>query len=292
MAVKPPRPRGPHLNAMRCFETAARLGGFAAAAEELSVTSGAVSQQVKSLEDWIGAALFERRSQGVALTALGDQVAGEFSLAFDALGGALHNLRVNVPDAPINVAALPAIAQLWLSPRLQEVRARFPELSLSITALEQSPNLAREVFDVSLFFGVPTGATNQIVLAEDEIFPVCTPDMAKSIHSVETLLRYPLILDSTWGHDWSDWLAHVKHPNSNVSTSANFSLYSLALEATRSGAGVMMGHACLVEKDLEQGTLVAPLKMSVTTGKSLILETPVSVRAGSRLADIVKILRA
>ena len=290
MSVNPPRPRGPHLNAMRCFEAAARLGGFAAAAEELSVTAGAVSQQVKALEDWIGAPLFERRRQGVALTALGAQVADEFTAAFDALGGALHSLRVNAPVAPINIAALPAIAQLWLSPRLQDVRVRFPEQIISITALEQAPNLAREVFDVSLFFATPSGAANQIVIAEDEIFPVCTPQMAHSISDVEMLLQCPLILDSTWESDWPKWLAGAQHSKTDFTISAHFSLYSLALEAARSGAGVMMGHACLIERNLARATLVAPLGAIAKTGKSLVLETPAPLPATSRLTEVVKIL--
>ena len=70
MSVSPPRPKGPPLNALRAFEAAARLGGFANAADELCVTPGAVSQHIKALEDWIGADLFERRSQGVRLSAL------------------------------------------------------------------------------------------------------------------------------------------------------------------------------------------------------------------------------
>ncbi|MGJ8616901.1 MAG: LysR family transcriptional regulator, partial [Sulfitobacter sp.] len=139
MPIKPPRPRGPHLNAMRCFEASARLGGFSAAADELSVTPGAVSQQVKALEDWVGVPLFERRSQGVALTSLGIQVADEFMAAFDALGSALHSLRAKAPQTKINIAALPSVAQLWLGPRLPMVRATFPDLSISVTAMENPP---------------------------------------------------------------------------------------------------------------------------------------------------------
>lgn len=93
MAISPPRPKGPPLNALRAFEAAARLGGFAAAADELCVTSGAIAQHIKSLESWAGADLFERRSQGVRLTALGSAVAAQFSAAFDGLGEAVHSLR-------------------------------------------------------------------------------------------------------------------------------------------------------------------------------------------------------
>ena len=84
MSVSPPRPKGPPLNALRAFEAAARLGGFALAAEELSVTPGAVSQHIRALEDWAGVALFERRAQGVRLTPEGAALAPRFARAFDA----------------------------------------------------------------------------------------------------------------------------------------------------------------------------------------------------------------
>lgn len=290
MSVNPPRPRGPHLNAMRCFETAARLGGFAAAAEELCVTAGAVSQQVNALEDWIGAPLFERRSQGVVLTALGGKVAREFTDAFNALGGALHSLRSSAPDVPINIAALPAIAQLWLSPRLPRVREAFPLQSISITALETAPNLSREVFDFSLFLGVPNGAPTQRVIVEDIIFPVCVPELARQIKTAKDLVNMPLILDSTWAEDWPLWHAQTGGQGVIEPRGERFSLYSLALEEARSGAGVMMGHACLVERDLACGTLVAPLDLHAVTGKSLILETPTPIASSARLACVLNAL--
>jgi LysR family glycine cleavage system transcriptional activator len=86
MRVAPTRPKGPPLNALRAFEAAARLGGFAKAAEELSVTPAAVAQQIKSLESWSGAPLFERRSQSVQLTDLGREMFAELKIAFDRLG--------------------------------------------------------------------------------------------------------------------------------------------------------------------------------------------------------------
>ena len=118
MTVSPPRPKGPPLNALRAFEAAARRGSFSAAADELCVTPGAVAQQVKSLEAWAGARLFLRHAQGVELTALGLDVLPGFVAAFDRLGEAAQALRSQAAPDTIGIAALPSIAQLWLSPRL------------------------------------------------------------------------------------------------------------------------------------------------------------------------------
>lgn len=292
MPVKPPRPRGPHLNAMRCFESAARLGGFTTAAEELSVTPGAISQQVKALEDWIGAPLFKRRSQGVELTALGESVAGEFEDAFDALGSALHRLRAEAPNHTISIAALPSIAQLWLSPRLPAVRDAFPDHRISITALETPPNLRRGLFDLSIFIGDVTGAQTEHVLADDVIFPVCAPAIAKRLTSPDDLRGETLIQDSTWTDDWSAWFASMGQADVGDQNGPTFSLYSIAVDEARNGAGVLMGHNVLVEQHLASGDLVAPFKKKVSTGKSLILKTATPLLKSSTLGKTVKMLRS
>lgn len=290
MPVKPPRPRGPHLNAMRCFEAAARVGGFAAAGEELSVTPGAVSQQIKALEDWIGAPLFERRSQGVALTALGESVADEFGAAFDALGSALHRLRAEAPQKTINIAALPSVAQLWLSPRLPLVRDAFPDHAVSITALEVPPNLRRGLFELSIFIGTPTGFKTEQILAADTITPVCSPAIAERLKRHSDLDAETLIYDATWADDWAMWLSHIGQPANLGKEGPTFSLYSIAVDEARNGAGVLMGHQSLVERHLASGELVAPFKDKVATGKSLILETATPPSTSGVVAKIVKML--
>lgn len=290
MPVKPPRPRGPHLNAMRCFEAAARLGGFAAAGEELSVTPGAVSQQVKALEDWIGAPLFERRSQGVELTSLGGSVVDEFGAAFDALGGALHRLRAEAPKQMISIAALPSVAQLWLSPRLPAVRDAFPDHRISITALEVQPNLRRGLFDFSIFIGKPTKDKTEYILADDVIFPVCAPAIAQRLKSPSDLMDETLIFDSTWADDWPTWFANLGQSDDVVQDGPAFSLYSIAIDEARNGAGVLMGHQALIEQHLASGDLVAPFKEKVVTGKSLILEAAVPLSKSNTLGRIVKML--
>ena len=178
MSVNPPRPKGPPLNALRAFEAAARLGGFANAAEELCVSPGAISQHIKTLEDWLGAPLFTRRSQGVKLSEFGASVAPSLYAAFDAMGEAVHQMRALSAHQTVHIAALPSVAQLWLSPRLPAIRAALPEVSISVSALETPPNLAREMFDLSLFLRAPTGAPHEVILADDLIYPVCTPALA------------------------------------------------------------------------------------------------------------------
>ncbi|MEK6216720.1 MAG: LysR family transcriptional regulator, partial [Boseongicola sp.] len=178
MSVSPPRPKGPPLNALRAFEAAARLGSFVGAAEELSVTPGAVSQHIKALEHWTKTPLFARHPKGVRLTQAGRALLPQFVLAFDHLGSAIRALQNSRPQTDIHVATMPSLAQLWLPPRLAALRSKMPNVKLSVTALETAPNLNRELFDVALFLKEPSGAASEIIIADDRIFPVCSAEVA------------------------------------------------------------------------------------------------------------------
>lgn len=282
MPVKPPRPPTPPLTALRAFEAAARLGGFKRAADELCVTPGAVAQQVKQLENWAAAPLFERHVQGVVLTEAGRIALPALSLAFDQMGDAVRALRQATSPNRIQLAALPSVAQLWVSPRLPELRKAMPDLVLSVTAMETPPNLSREPFDLSLFFREDGGQP----IERDEIFPVCTPKMAASIRTIEDLNTRPCLIDTSWADDWQAWLGSLGV--SNVTPRGPMhSLYALALEDALNGAGVLMGHGPLVARHLQRGALVAPFAHRLTLPASLTIET----RSGALPAPLRKLVR-
>lgn len=110
MNAAPRQPKGPHLNALRAFESTARLGSFTAAAEELNVTPGAIAQHVKSLEAWAVSPLFVRHTRGVTLTPLGEELLPDFTRAFDHLSEAVQALRTKAAPQKVKIATLPAIA--------------------------------------------------------------------------------------------------------------------------------------------------------------------------------------
>ena len=281
MTVSPPKPRDIPLNALRAFEAAARLGGFAAAGAELGVTPGAVTAHVKALEAELGAALFERQAKGVALTALGQRCLPQLVGAFDALAGAVQLLRAEAAPRVVHIATLPAIAQLWLSPRLPQLRLAAPEISISITAMEAPPNLKRAPFDLCLFYGHGHGR-----LAEDVIFPVCVPAVAERLHEVEDLADVPCLSDATWAQDWQVWLGQAAPALSILPRGPVFSLYALAVEEAVNGAGVLMGHEALVARHLERGALVAPFGPRVTLPRSLRLWAARPVGKGSAVEAV------
>lgn len=280
----------PPLNALRAFEAAARLNSISVAAEELFVTPSAIAQQVKSLENWTGEKLFKRNAQGVELTPLGTSVLADFSAAFDAMGAASQKLRMNAAPHEVRIAALPSIAQLWVSPRLPQIRSTMPEVSISVSALEQRPNLVREPFDLTIFYEDRGTLNNAITVSQDAIFPVCAPVIAARLNTIGDLAHEVFLHDSTWKDDWKNWLS-LASPDQNLNTSGpEFSLYSLALEECKNGAGVLIGHEALVRAQIDAGLLVVPFDDNVALCRDLMLFAMKPLEGDSVLSKVASML--
>jgi len=265
--------QGPHLNALRAFESAARLCSFTAAAEELGVTPGAVAQHVKSLEAWAESPLFIRNTRGVVLTPLGEDLLPDFTRAFDYLSEAVQALRNKAAPQKVRIATLPAIAQLWLSKRLGRLRQLSPGVSVSVFAVQTMPNLSREPFDITLFFEDDSLEHDGTEILQDRIFPVCSPAVGKRLRSISALSDESLLHDVTWVNDWDTWLASIPGGKEINSSGPVYSLFSVALEEARNGAGVLMAHEALVTPFLDSGELVSPFDHKVSLPRRLIMQT-------------------
>jgi LysR family glycine cleavage system transcriptional activator len=290
MAVSPPRPRGPHLNALRAFEAAARLGGFAAAADELSVTPGAVAQHIKALEAWVGAPLFERKSQGVCLSRLGENAAVDLGPAFDRIGEAVLKMRSLAPETEIRIATLPSIAQFWLSPRLPKIRSAVPEATVSIIATEKPPNLLREPIDLALFFESDIGQPNTLAIAQDVIFPVCAPSLAAGFRTIDDLSGACFLHDTTWSDDWELWLRAVGQGGHVETRGPTYSLYALAVEEAKNASGILIGHEALVRPLLDAGSLVSLFDQPVVLDRHLCLTSARSLDGNAILQQLVEVI--
>lgn len=287
MTISPPRPKGPPLNALRAFEAAARHGSFTLAASELCVTPGAIAQHVKTLETWSGAKLFKRQAHGIVLSTLGTTLLPQFTSVFDGLGAAVQALRSQAAPDQIRIAALPSVAQLWLSPRLPGIRAQHRDLGISVVATELPPNLKRELYDISIFFEDLPGNSSHIEVCRDYILPVCTPELARQLHEPADLEKLTCLHDTGWAKDWQYWL-NSAIPGQQIDTGGPaYSLYSLMLEEARNGAGVMIGHLSLVRSYLQSGSLVAPFEMRVELNRRLAIATAIPLTPESMPAKII-----
>ncbi|KEC75315.1 UNVERIFIED_ORG: LysR family glycine cleavage system transcriptional activator [Rhizobium esperanzae] len=266
MSISPPFDRLPSLNALRAFEAAARLGSFRRAADELMVTPGAVAAQIKALEAEFGAELFHRQARGVTLTALGQRVAPRFSAAFDALGGAVRELRRYAAPRKVHIVTSPALAQLWVAPRLLHLRAALRDADISVTALEEPPDLKRTPFDLCLFYAEP--GPDKITLWDEQLLPVCIPALAEALADPADLAMVNCISDVVW-QDWRIWAASAMPDSPVIPTGPGFSLYAVAVQEALSGAGVLMGRQSLVQPHLNSGALIAPFDLPVPLGLSI-----------------------
>ena len=251
----------PPLGALIPFEAAVRLGGFAAAGQSLGLSAGAVAQQAARFEGWAGHALFRRHARGV--TPMPEAVAVQRRLA-----GALHaigSVLAGLGPAPVRIAALPAVAQLWLAPRLPALRSALG-VNVSVTALERPPEAKRAPYDLAVFFAEAGGS----VLEADALIPVCAPALATGLRSPADLAGVPILTDSVWSGDWRAW-ATVAMPGRPVPRGVAHSLYALAVDEAVAGAGVLMGHLALVRRHLAAGTLVAPVPPAVPSPRALRL---------------------
>lgn len=288
MPVKPPRPRLPSLNALRAFEAAARCESFAKAAEELGVTAGAVTQQIRQLEAWLGFPVFRRLPQGVVPTEAARATLPRLTRGFDTLGQAVQALRDGHAGRALSIAALPCIAQLWVSPRLATLGRAFPGLEVSVSAMEQPPDQRREPHDLAIFYlddGDPRGGA--AARQNDMILPVCAPALAAAMKGPGDLARQTLLHDAVWRGDWARWLAFAGIGGVDAGRGPTFSLYSMALDAALAGSGILMGRTSLVAPWLADGRLVAPFPEALPTSDRLTIIAGEADDAHPRRAEIM-----
>jgi LysR family glycine cleavage system transcriptional activator len=231
-----------------------------------------VAAQIKKLESDLGAPLFERHAQGVNLTAIGARALPRFVEAFDRLGEAAQDLRQDAAPGHVHIATLPALAHLWLAPRLPALRAAIPEVEVSVTAVEKPPNLKRVPFDICLFYTDHVAAEG-IRVSGDEILPVCTPELARRIRTPHDLQKMTCLTDAAWADDWRTWAAAALPDRPFTARGPVFSLYAVAVEEALNGAGILIARKALVSRHLEAGSLVAPLGPGVSAPQSISVWT-------------------
>ena len=255
----------PPLNAVRAFEAAARLGSLKDAAAELSVTAGAVSQQIRLLEDWLGTpALFRRSVRRVVLTPAGAALLGEFGPALDRISAAVQQHRTRRQDAPsivLHVNALATFSLRWLLRRMGAFRAEHPDIEVRLSTSNEPIDALADSFDVVIRGGPDSfpGTTSRFLFGERRL-PVCSPDLLERLPlaDVADLSRHTLLHVSSMPRLWRDWLAEAGAPVLRPDAALTFDHFYLTIQAAIDGLGVAMGPTALVADDLAAGRLITP----------------------------------
>ncbi len=286
--------RLPPLNALRAFEAAARHLSFKKAAQELHVTAGAVSHQVKLLEEHLGVSLFRRLTRALELTPEAQAMLPKVREGLESLAAAVDRLRVRGTSA-LTVTAPPNFATRWLVPRLHAFTSQHPQIDLhiasrpsTIDAHEPADGFApAEVLDDTPAVSIRFGTGRYPGARVDEVFeasyiPVCSPKFLKGRHplrSPEDLRFHTLIHDDTVADEsartsWGDWLEAAGVEGLDTSRGPHFSDASLALEAALEGLGVALAIKPLLAAEIEAGRLVVPFGLSQPARFAYYLVTP------------------
>lgn len=261
----------PPLTALRAFDAAARHMSFAKAADELHVTPAALSFQIKSLEEHLGAPLFRRLNRAVELTDTGRALAPDAQAGFETLTRGWRAAQRTQDHQSLTVTAGPAFTAKWLAPRLYEFAQEHPEIELRFSAALRRMDFARDDIDVAIRFGYgPDPGLYSLPLAEEWVTPVMLPEMATRFPTPQSLADAVLIIDESIDFldpptDWAAWFAAIGMAPLPA-TGPRFSQADHAMDAALAGIGVALGRRALVIKDLAEGRLVAPFRDALQTG--------------------------
>ncbi|WP_201316580.1 LysR family transcriptional regulator [Dyella sp. EPa41] len=273
-----PRPL-PSLNALLAFEAAARLGSVSKAAVELHVTHGAVSRHIRSLEEELGLALFQRQGRGLALTAAGQRLRDTSTAAFAQLRDTVESLRPEANHTPFVLGCPVSLLARWMIPRLERLMADLPGLDLHLRPQEAPFDDALGGLDAAVLAGeAPWPASWHVrPLVRERIGPVASPEFAKAHRlagrSPGVVLELPLLHTQSRPRAWGSWAQTTGVAPTQLSRAQGYPhLYHL-IEAAVAGRGLAIAPEPLVADDLASGRLVAPWGF-VDSSAQWVLATP------------------
>jgi len=282
----------PPLNALRAFESAARLGSVSEAARELHVTHGAVSRQVKQLEEQLGIGLFIKEGRGVKLTDAGVRLRDAASEAFERLRSTCAELQRQTAEAPFVLGCPGSLLARWFIPRLDRLNRDLPELRLQLSASEGELDPRKPGLDATLWYAEPPWPADMQVfeLAVERIGPVLSPyhPRCAELRSAPpaALLDEALLHTASRPQAWPSWARRQQLDPTQLRLGQSFEHLYFLLEAALAGLGVAIAPQQLVADDLKSGRLLAPWGF-VETSARLALWVPARRldRRAERLAE-------
>ncbi len=286
----------PPLNALRAFEVAARLGSLSRAADELHVTHGAVSRQVRLLEEAVGTPLFERAGRGLRLTGAGTRLRDAAGDAFDQLRSAITTIQRTGGDAALVLGCPGSLLARWMIPRLPQLASTLPALTLHLSPHEGAFAPTLPGLDAALLIGSgPWPETWRVQrLAVERIGPVLSPRLEDATRiaalSPAALLNEPLLHTASRPQAWPAWAERAGAAGVVPQLATGFEHLYFLLEAATAGLGVAIAPQELVADDIAAGRLLAPWGF-VETDAHWVLATRQDA-ADARIAPLAAWLRA
>src|SRR5260370_23791177 len=278
--------RLPPLNGVKAFEAAARSESFTRAAEELNVTQGAVSHQVKALEDTLGLKLFHRERQRLILTEAGRNYLAVVRDALDRIAVGTERLLQRQEGGVLTVNTSPDFAAKWLVNRLSHFADKHPDVDLRISATTQYVDFAREDVDIAIRHGDGTWPGLHVErLYSERLFPVCSPKLVAGrnrITKAADLLQFPLLRLE----DAENWtrLFEAAGVKASVGPGPVLNRASMLIDAAIDGQGIALARTALAAWDLINGRLVRPVDASLRMANTYWIVCPKAVSNVPKIA--------
>jgi LysR family glycine cleavage system transcriptional activator len=285
------RPRLPPLNAIKAFEAAARLGSFSHAAEELHVTHGAVSRQIRVLEDWLGAPLFRRTSRNAVPTKAGNDLLREAGPALDRLAEGSRRVRISsLAQGTLNVAAQPTFSMRWLIPRLSVFRREHPGLELRIVTASAAAERFRMEADVVISGPSPQPGWVGARFLGEAFLPMLSSELMKKspLRRPADLKRHILLHTATRRRTWPHWLEAAGIPDLKPAGEQIFEHFYFAIQAALAGVGVVMAPLALVTEEVGDGRLLAPIGKPVVPSRGYFVYVPAASQDAPAIVALCK----
>lgn len=274
----------PSSAALTAFEAAARHGSFARAAEELSLTEGAISRQIGRLESFLGVALFERIGNRVRLLPNGARYAGQVRELLDRLDRDSQYLMGQPENAAsLDIAVTPTFAMRWLIPRLAGFGRLHPNITVHLSERTEPFALAGSGVDAAVHFEHPAWAGMRTYpLLQEVLLPVCHPSLLGGRKRLPALDTLPRLHRRHSPDAWQRYAEETGVLLTNPAVGARYDLHAMLIEAALAGLGVALVPRLYVEAELEQGRLVAPWAHPTRVSKTfcLVLPEPIGLTAG------------
>jgi LysR family transcriptional regulator, glycine cleavage system transcriptional activator len=285
----------PPLNALKAFEAAARSESFTRAAEELCVTQGAVSHQVKSLEDTLGIKLFSRERQRLVITDAGREYLNVIRDALDRIAAGTERVLQRQNSGVLTVSTSPDFAAKWLVYRLGRFAEAHPGIDLRVSATMHHVDFVREEVDVAVRHGDGNwSGLDAVRLCSEQLFPVCSPKLMAGRNRITKpadLLKFPLLhLDDT--RAWSQWLDTAGIADAELSHGLTLNRASMLIDAAVDGQGVALARTTLAAWDLINGRLVKPFDLGVKLSRTYWIVCPKATSTKPKIATFREWLSA
>lgn len=282
----------PSLSALAVFETAARHCSFKLAAQELNVTPGAVSRQIKSVEAELGTALFLRSGKGVVLTGAGEELFHVLASGFARASDVVRSIKEGEASSIVAIACSDVFATMWLIPRMPDFWTRHPRIFVDHVIWENARNYRRSDVELRVRYGPGSWVDEAAeLLFDDWIYPVCSPGFARR-HAgakVADLVGLPLLSVEWVEPDWLGWDEVLLRGGVRAGAlrGRRFGKFSIALQAAMADQGLVLGWHRLVAPLIEQGSLVRFTDLSVPAPGQHYL----TCSATRKLSDTAMVMR-